>query len=174
MQVESIRTRAWLDWLHRPLPFKSVTTFSVSDAKFLSKFYRGSIRVNDSDDWPVGGKIDKKVRENARIGLGISLSAKVGLVLFDSQIEYEFRALLSELINAYNYLLVYPLRDYDARNLYEIGVRTSGNVMVVSELLESAADEIIMLRFDESLTRGRSIPVRLIDPTGRWNSKELA
>lgn len=174
MQTEPIRTRAWRDWLSRPVPFSSVFVQSQNDADFLKKFYSGNIYVHPNAAIAPGAPVSPDERNSLRKGMNIAGGAKVALVLFDSQTEWEFRTAFPEIINAYNNVLIYPLRPHDLRNLYDFGVVSSGKVRVVDSMsVEPAADEAILFRYDEGLIQSRRIPVRVIDISQRWDSNLL-
>jgi len=175
VQVEPLRTRAWRDWLSRPVPYTKVFVSSQRDADFIKQFYVGEIHLIPAGDNPVGTKVSADEKKEARKGLNISDGARVGLVLFDSQTEWEFRKHLGEIVSVYNHLLIYPLTQNDRRNLRSIGVVNQANIRIVDSLaVEPAADEVIMFRYDDRVIPSRRVPVRIVDSSERWDSALLA
>lgn len=173
VQTESLRTRAWLDWLSRPLPFDKLFVWSERDKALLAPYFQGQIYVTNAGDGFSATPATGSERKAVRKGLEIPDNAKVGLVLFDSQMEWEFRSALADLLKTYTHLLIYPLRDYDRRNLSDYGIVTGGPLRVIDNLsVEPAADEAIVFRYDEALM-ARRIPTRVFD-LGRWESEALS
>lgn len=172
VQTEPLRTRAWRDWLARPLPFTKLFLWSQRDIDFL-KHFTGEMYLCEAGDFPAGAPVDKNERLQARKMLGISEYASVALVMFDSQTEWEFRATLLEITQMYNHVLIYPLQAYDRRNLSDLGV-SGGNLRIVESLsFEAAADEVVTFRYEDSMIRPRRVPVRIVDLKQRWDSNLL-
>lgn len=175
VQTEFLRTRAWYDWLSRPILFEYVFVWSQREVDFLKSYYPlERLHINAVGDTPVPSPVSKEERQALRKSLNLNQQAKVGLVLFDSQTEWEFRRALPELTRQYHHLLIYPVQAHDARNLNDLGIVTAGNLRVVDALLEAAADELIAFRYDENMLRARRIPLRILDMAGRWESQTLA
>lgn len=172
VQVEALRTRAWRDWLSKPLPFTKLFLWSQRDIDFLKNF-AGEMYICEAGDFPAGVPVDKNERLEARKMLGISEFATVALVIFDSQTEWEFRSTLPEIVQAYNHVLIFPLQPHDRRNLSDLGV-FGGNIRIIESMsFEAAADEVITFRYEESLIRPRRVPIRVVDLKQRWDSNLL-
>ena len=175
VQTELLRTRAWLDWLSKPMPFTRVFLTSQKDVDFVKPYYRGEIHLVESSDFPPGQPVSAVERSQSRKLLGIGDGERVGLVLFESQTEWEFRSVLADLVNYYQRVLIYPVNDYDRRNLTDLGIVSVGPIRIVDSIVfEAAADEVILGRYHEPLIRSRRVPVRVLDITNRWESKRLA
>ena len=122
VQTELLRTRAWLDWMSKPMPFTRLFLTNQKDVDFVRPYYQGEIHLVESSDFPPGQPVNHVERSQSRKLLGIGDGERVGLVLFESQTEWEFRSVLNDLLTYYTKILIYPLNDYDRRNLTDLGV----------------------------------------------------
>ncbi len=174
VQVSTLRTREWLDLLSAHVPqFAEWKVGQPNEQKWLAKFGIQADLVQIEPE-PTVELPSKETKTAMRKALGIPDGYKVGLVLFDSQCEWEFRQLLPTLNSMYNLIYVYPLHNYDLRNLQDVGV-VGGTIRLADSLsVEAACDDAVMMRFDYSVVRGRAIPVRIMDISNRFLSQELS
>ena len=115
-------------------------------------------------------------KSDAREILGISPSAKVALVLYESETEHEFCVSLHSLVQQYNSVIVLPVTSTARRQLYltcKDAIQVLGLIVIDDIGIETVADEIIAFRYNELLFNGRKVPVRIIDTKNRWLTTEL-
>lgn len=85
--------------------------------------------------------------------------------------------LIPMLTSVYLKLIVMPLGPIAARQLNKTLAVALGEIgaLIVDGLdVHMAADEMVMVRYHEELAKASRIPVRVVDPTGRWLATELA
>jgi hypothetical protein len=171
VQTQPLRTREWLDLLnYGAFPFKRVIAADKYDYEYIGKRGVTAMLMEFSDPKPV--PVTTEERKAMRAGLKIDGS--IALVLFDSACEWEFRMSVEFLRQNYSKVFVYPIHHYDNANLQKLGI-LGGSIQAVDTLsVEPAADECIIFRYDASLLKGRRIPVRILDVSGRWLTAELS
>ena len=174
VQISTLRTREWHDLLSSAVPnFSEWKVGRETDRKFLESFGVKADLIEIEPETKTEPPT-KEAKAAARKGLGIPDGYNVGLVLFDSQTEWEFRQLIPTLLSLYQLVFVYPIHAYDLRNLQDLGV-IGGQIKLTDTLsVESACDEVFLMRYDYNQVKNRMVPVRLLDITGRFLSQELA
>lgn len=170
VQTSPLKTREWLGIIEFGVfPFSECIVYDKADFEFVSK--RG-VKASIIEFVDPVKTVTPEERKAMRAGLRVDGS--MALVLFDSQTEWEFRMSVGFLRENYNRVFVYPVHPYDSANLQKLGV-LGGTISAVDTLsVETAVDEVIIYRYDASLLRGRKVPVRIVDISGRWLTAELS
>lgn len=174
VQVSTFRTREWYDLLSAKVPqFSEWKVGQPTEQKWLAKFgvRADLVQIEPEPQTEAPSKDSKKAMRKA---LNVPDGYKVGLVFFDSQCEWEFRQLIPTLNSMYNLVYVYPLHDYDLRNLQDLNVIGGQMKLADSLSIEAICDEAVLMRFEYNLAKNRAIPVRIFDITNRFLSQELA
>lgn len=173
VQVSTLRTREWYDLLSAGIGFDEWKVGQPAEQKWLSNFGIQSDLIQIEAE-PKTETPSKESRKAMRKALNVPEGYKVGLVFFDSQCEWEFRQLIPTLNSMYQLIYVYPLHPYDLRNLQDLNV-IGGQMRIADNIsIETICDEAILMRLEYNLSKGRTIPVRIFDITGRFLSKELS
>ena len=114
-------------------------------------------------------------KESLREGLGIAPQAKVAFVVWESQTEQAWRLNLPKILASYDFLLVYPYGPRAMRHFLTFGGGNTDRMLVVDDwTTRVAADEVLMFRVIEDLATSNEPPIRVIDVSNRWLSRELA
>jgi hypothetical protein len=175
VQTQVIRTREWADlFIAGQVPFGEMIAWSQKDANFISGFTQRETPFHECGDWSLGTPVAPVERKALRAALRIPDDSPTALVLFESQTEWEFRTCLPQIMQQYIDVLVYPMSNVDRKNLGGLGVVSNDRIKVIDDLsLEPVADEAIAFRYNEDLLRGRRLPLKIMDITNRWMSREL-
>ena len=114
-------------------------------------------------------------KDSLREGFKIAPQAKVAFVVWESQTEQAWRLNLAKILSIYDFLLVYPYGPRAMRHFLTFGGGNTDKILAVDDwTTRVAADEVLMFRIIEDLTTPNDPPIRVIDVSNRWLSKELA
>ena len=176
VQTQPIRTREWADlFIANQVPFTEMIAWNQKDAQFISGFLQKHVTHHDCNDWSLGIPATDDERKALRAAMGIPVGVPTALVLFESQTEWEFRTCLPQLMQNYVNVLIYPMTAVDRKNLSGLGFTSGERIKVIDSLsVEPVADIAVVFRYQEDLLKGRRLPIKILDITNRWLSRELA